>query len=248
MESTNYKQSQKIEKKAVSRIAVLNRKSAHGVIAKIPNALTILRIIMVPLVVVLMLVQFDISGKYLYQINPSSDIAITIHFNMLLAAIFFILACITDLLDGFIARKFNVVSEFGKIWDPIADKALINSVLIAMASPSLNFLPPWIPILFILRDIIINAFRMNAVKKDIDVAANIYGKIKTVLEMIGIIVIFFIGTPKIVRGEINITTSVWYWYGIQEIVIYFALIASFWSGIKYLVDIRFEVRNREHRY
>ncbi len=259
MESSNYKKNQRDEKKAVSKIATLNRKKTNNAMANIPNALTIARIIMVPLVVILMLVQFDIGNasvgqiQYLYRFTISSNIIVTVHFNMLLAAIFFIIACFTDLIDGIIARKYDCVTEFGKIWDPIADKALINSVLIVMATGPLNanngaFLPPWIPILFILRDIMVNASRMSAAKQNIDVSANVWGKIKTVLEMIGIIVIFFVGAPYVIEGNMSPVCSAYYWYGIQEIVLYFALIASFWSAIRYMVDMKYQIVNRDQRY
>lgn len=192
----------------------------------IPNALTILRIVFVPVVLVLMLVQFGprIYTFSYYEKNTLYEVHVNL--NILLAVIFFIIAALTDALDGYLARRFKWVSNFGKFWDPLADKLLINSTLFAFSSSQLNFVPIWIPIIFLARDLIVDGLRFMAAKKNIVMAANWYGKIKTILMMIAIILIFFIGA-----NQNNATT--WYFWAVQNILLLICLVLATASGIIY---------------
>jgi len=114
--------------------------------------------------------------------------------------VFFVLASYTDHLDGKLARKNNQVTELGKFLDPIADKMLVNSMVIFLSIPGVLFdgqvaFPFWCAILLIVRDIIIDALRFMAAQKGRVIAANIYGKLKTVLEMVCIGVILLNDFP-----------------------------------------------------
>lgn len=130
----------------------------------LPNKLTLSRVIMVPFFVVLIL----LVPKFLY-------------FKWIALAIF-IIASLTDLLDGKIARKYNLVTNFGKFTDPLADKLLVCSVLIAMSS--LGVIPAWITIVIIAREFIISGFRLIAAEKGVVIAASMWGKWKTTFQMV----------------------------------------------------------------
>lgn len=156
----------------------------------LPNRLTILRICFVPIICLVWLFpyeQFDISLGYLYLLNVSIPII-----NIIVLTLFCI-ASITDFFDGNIARKNNLVTTFGKFADPIADKLLINSTLIIMCY---KHMIPLVPvILMILRDTVVDACRMMAAQKGEVVSAGILGKIKTVLQIVTIIVVLLNNFP-----------------------------------------------------
>lgn len=130
----------------------------------LPNKLTILRMIMIPVFLVVL---------YIPGLGMVGNIA---------AAAIFILASITDFLDGKIARKYNLVTNFGKFMDPLADKLLVCSALIAFVE--LGYLPAWIVIIIISREFIISGFRLIAADKGVVIAANYWGKFKTTFQMI----------------------------------------------------------------
>lgn len=130
----------------------------------LPNKLTILRIILVPVFVVVMLNDFFGAA------------------NGWVAVGIFIIASLTDMLDGKIARKYNLVTNFGKFMDPIADKLLVCSALICLVE--LNRIESWIVIIIIGREFIINGFRLVAADQGIVIAASYWGKVKTVFQII----------------------------------------------------------------
>lgn len=131
----------------------------------LPNKLTILRIIMIPFFVLFMLLDGGLSQTYRY-----------------IAAVIFIVASFTDLLDGKIARKYNLVTNFGKFMDPLADKLLVCSGLICFVG--LGQLPAWFVIIIISREFIISGFRLVASDNGVVIAASYWGKFKTVSQMI----------------------------------------------------------------
>ena len=131
----------------------------------LPNKLTILRIIMIPFFVLFMLLDGGVSQTYRY-----------------IAAVIFIVASFTDLLDGKIARKYNLVTNFGKFMDPLADKLLVCSSLICFVG--LGQLPAWFVIIIISREFIISGFRLVASDNGVVIAASYWGKFKTVSQMI----------------------------------------------------------------
>lgn len=131
----------------------------------LPNKLTILRVILIPFFVVFMLVEQILYHNYI-------------------ALVLFCVACITDALDGHIARKRNLVTNFGKFMDPLADKLLIGAALICFVSlPQLCF-PAWVAIVIISREFTISGFRLVAADNGVVIAASYWGKIKTVSQMI----------------------------------------------------------------
>lgn len=168
----------------------------------LPNKLTVLRAIMIPFFLV-----------FLYIEQPWSKwVALGI----------FITASLTDMLDGQIARKRNLVTNFGKFMDPLADKLLVCSALIALSD--MGKIPAWIIIIIISRDFIISGFRLVAAEKGVVIAAGWLGKIKTALQMV--MVCFLIASIKAFRI-------------IDIILIYASLILTIVSLIDYLY------RNRE---
>ena len=142
----------------------------------LPNKLTIFRIILVPIMVIIPF--FNIQGEFW-----------GVPISMWVINLIFILASITDKLDGTIARKTNQITTFGKFLDPIADKILViaaMTMLVEMAK-----LPAWIPIIVITREFIVSGYRLVAVEKGGEViAASIWGKLKTVTQMLAIILAF----------------------------------------------------------
>lgn len=131
----------------------------------LPNKLTILRVCTIPFFVMFM--EFEFMGRW----------------SNLVAVILFSLASITDALDGHIARKYNLVTNFGKFMDPLADKLLVCAALICLVGR----IPSWIVVVIISRELIISGFRIIAADNGIVIAASIWGKVKTVFQMIMII-------------------------------------------------------------
>ena len=137
----------------------------------LPNRLTILRTLMIPVFLFFLLT--DYAG------NCSKWIAVIV----------FILASLTDFLDGHIARKYNLVTNFGKFMDPLADKLLVCSALICMIE--LRQLPAWMVIIIISREFIISGFRLVASDNGVVIAASYWGKFKTTFQMIGVVLLIF---------------------------------------------------------
>ena len=136
----------------------------------LPNKLTILRVIMIPFFVAFLMLENGANTTYRY-----------------IAAALFIIASLTDLLDGKIARKYNLVTNFGKFMDPLADKLLVCSALICMIE--LGQLPAWMVIIIISREFIISGFRLVASDNGVVIAASYWGKFKTTFQMIGVVLL-----------------------------------------------------------
>lgn len=136
----------------------------------LPNKLTMLRILLVPVFTALLLYE---SGQLMTF--------------RLLSLLVFIIASLTDLLDGKIARKYGLVTNFGKFMDPLADKLLVCSALICMVE--LRELPAWYVIIVIAREFIISGFRLVASDRGIVIAASWWGKWKTVFQMFAVILL-----------------------------------------------------------
>ena len=204
----------------------MNTNKQSSKIKYIPNILTIIRIFLSVICVTILCTTTKWNNNF-YVIHFSSEIETHIEYTCFISGIIFCVASFTDFLDGYLARKYNIVSDFGKLFDPIADKILVNGVLIVFAV--LSVIPLWIPIIMITRDIIVDAARMYALKKNIVVAANIWGKLKTILQISGLIVIFFI-------FNFYSCNHIWY-YLVQNLLLIFATIFSVVSGIIYLVNI-----------
>lgn len=134
----------------------------------LPNKLTLLRVIMIPFFVAALLYDGGANQNMRY-----------------VAAALFIIASLTDMLDGKIARKYNLVTNFGKFMDPLADKLLVCSALICLIE--LGQLPSWMVIIIVSREFIISGFRLIAAEQGIVIAASYWGKFKTTFQMIAVI-------------------------------------------------------------
>ncbi len=196
----------------------------------IPNIATIFRIIIIIPIVILMILAPLYKENIIYYFQAFDSQLININTFNFIAFILFVIASITDWFDGWYARKNNLVSDFGKFWDPIADKILINSVLILLLYN--NLIEVWIVILIIMRDVLVDGLKMSSAKSGIVVPASILGKIKTVLLMLSIIVIFILGgsTDK---------QSLYYWL-IQNMFLIISLFFVLASGLNYFLNIRKE--------
>lgn len=195
---------------------------------KIPNILTILRILLFPIVVFFIFYKINIAN-IIFSINKYQ---VNIPLNIWLAGVLFLIASITDALDGYLARKNNWISSFGKVWDPIADKLLINSILISFSV--IGYVPFYITIIMISRDTIVDAYRMMAAKNNIDVAADKLGKLKTIFQMIGILIIFFIFNNNDSIWNIPGISNHWQYYVLQNSFLFIAVFFSIVSGINYI--------------
>lgn len=143
----------------------------------LPNKLTILRVIMIPFFVLALLYNGGENQTLQY-----------------VAAAIFIIASLTDMLDGKIARKYNLVTNFGKFMDPLADKLLVCSALICLVE--LKELPAWMVIVIISREFIISGFRLVASDNGVVIAASYWGKFKTTFQMIAV-VLLIVGIPAL---------------------------------------------------
>jgi CDP-diacylglycerol--glycerol-3-phosphate 3-phosphatidyltransferase len=157
----------------------------------LPNKITIFRIILAFAIIVLLLFPF-------YAVNVDFptflvDGKILVDSKYIIAGIIFVIASLTDFVDGYIARKYNMVTDFGKLIDAIADKVLVNSVLVILASS--NHISAIIAVIVIMRDTIVNSIKMLAASKGKVVAAIKSGKIKTACLMSGLTLTFFYNLP-----------------------------------------------------
>lgn len=184
----------------------------------LPNKLTMLRIGLAILIIVLLLFPFDAMGINLYKFYVNESIVIDIKY--IISGVLFIIASLTDFLDGYIARKYNLVTDFGKMIDAIADKVLVNSVLIILSAS--GFIHPIIPVVVILRDTVVNSIKMVAGNKGKVVAAIKSGKIKTACLMVGIVLTLFYNMPF---ELFNLKVS--------DFLLIIAAIMSIISGVQY---------------
>ena len=186
----------------------------------LPNKLTIIRIILVPIMVIIPFL--NIQGELL-----------NIPISWLILDAIFIIASITDKLDGSIARKRNLVTNFGKFLDPIADKILVLAAMVMLVE--MNKLPAWIPIIVLFREFLVSGYRLLEVENSGKVvAASMWGKLKTVTQMIGLIIAFidqnafgsfFSGNLSGASLVINILSTV---------TIFISVVATIFSGWDYL--------------
>lgn len=169
----------------------------------LPNKLTVLRVAAVPAIVVL-----------LYIESPACRIA---------AVALFILACLTDWLDGYLARKQGIVTDFGKFLDPVADKLLVLCTMIALSG--LGRLPAWVCVVVLFRDLMVDGLRLVAVQKGVVIAAGKLGKIKTMLQMLMTLVILL---------DIRMFAGI----QVDWALITAAVLMTVWSGVDYFLKNR----------
>lgn len=183
----------------------------------LPTKITVLRLILTVIIVLLLCVPFSFLGFNFpkYDVN-----GIVVELNYIIAGVIFIVASLTDFLDGYLARKNNQVTDTGKMLDAIADKVLVNPILIILAAN--GFINAIIPVIIITRDIIVDAIKMEAANKGKVVAAIKSGKLKTASMMVGLVLVFFYNMPF---EFINIRVDLF--------LLYFACIMSIISAVQY---------------
>ena len=186
------------------------------------NKLTIFRIILVPIIILITF--FKIDGDWQ-----------GIQYQLIIIDLVFIIASITDKLDGYIARSRNQITTFGKFLDPLADKILVLTAMIILVE--MNRLPGWIPVIVLTREFIVSGYRLIAVEKGGKViAASKWGKLKTVTQMFAIILAFIDinSFAKCFSGEI---IGFWLIFNfISTILMIISVIATVFSGIDYIKD------------
>jgi len=184
----------------------------------LPNKLTTTRIVLSLVIIFILIFPFHDVGL---EMPVLSDISgVKFDFKMVVSGFLFIIASLTDFFDGHIARKRGLVTNKGKMLDAIADKILVDSVLIILAS--LNMINVLIPVVIVLRDIIVNAIKMESARKGKVVAAISMGKIKTFTLMVGIVLVFFNNFPF---ALIN--------FNLADVLLYIALVLSILSMYEY---------------
>lgn len=186
----------------------------------VPNKITICRIILSILLIVLMIFPMNRIGFDFpeFQINGK----IIIDSKYIICGIIFVVASLTDFLDGHLARKYNLVTDIGKVMDAIADKILVNAVLIVLAVN--GYISVVVPVVIVSRDIIVDSIKMVAGQKSGVVGASKTGKIKTACMMSGITLLFFYNLPF---SLININPA--------RALIMIATVLSVISGVEYYV-------------
>ena len=181
------------------------------------NKLTILRIFLVPIFLIF--------------------IAIKIPYGTFIATFIFIIASLTDKLDGYIARSRNQITRFGKFMDPLADKLLVTSALISLVE--LQIVPSWAAVIIIAREFAVSGLRTIAAAEGKVIAASWWGKIKTVIQIIAIILLLLevnIGTSKDLISMINGNGLLSNFFNyVPQIMLYLAVIITIISGIDYFI-------------
>lgn len=191
----------------------------------LPNKITCVRLVLSVIVLIILLVpwqQINIKAIKSVFVDEYTFYSEIINFKYIIAGVLFMIASVTDFLDGYIARKYNLVTDFGKVMDAIADKVLVNGVLIILAYD--KFIPITIPVIIITRDIVVDSIKMASGAKGKVVAASWPGKIKTICMMIGVTLVFFYNMPfAFIGGGIRI----------DYLFVYVATIMSIISGVQY---------------
>ena len=205
----------------------------------LPTKITVTRIIAIVVMIITLFVLSVIPGWQTIEIGNTG-----INLVFLIIFVFFVLASFTDYLDGHLARKNNQVTDLGKFLDPVADKLLINSLVIFLIAPSIfaPYIPGelhqvgfsvWCAIILVARDIVVDALRFIAASKGKVISANIFGKLKTVLEMVAIGVVLLNGFP------FRYFDASWpAGLHIADFLVYLCTLASLLSGIIYVIQNR----------
>lgn len=186
----------------------------------LPNKLTIFRIILVPIMVAISFINFDTN-------------ILGIPLNFIIMDIIFIIGSLTDKLDGYLARKNNQITNFGKFLDPIADKILVISAMLILVEA--GRLPALIPIIIITREFAVSGYRLIAAEKNGKViAANFWGKLKTVTQMLAITVAFIDNNAFAAIFSVNLNGAAFIVNLISTILMTACTIATIFSGYEYL--------------
>ncbi len=188
----------------------------------LPNKLTTIRLLSVPLFIIVYLIPYQSLG---IEIHVFDVLSTSLSLLDIILFLIFALSALTDYLDGYIARKQHLITTFGKFIDPIADKLIVNTTLLLLAST--HDIHIIIPIIMISRDIIVDAIRLVASQKNVVLAASYLGKAKTMTQMIAICLLLL---NNIVFAGLHIP--------MDQIMIWLATLISFVSGVDYFMKNR----------
>lgn len=180
----------------------------------LPNKLTVLRIFLAPIFLALLLIDFP--------------------FHYLSALVVFIIASLTDLIDGKIARKYNLVTDFGKFLDPLADKMLTTAAFIGFIQLGFGFGVVWITMIVLTREFLITSLRLSAAGSGTVIAANIWGKAKTVCQMTAIIVTLTYYSVSQLAFIPKIIANIFYYA--SPVILWISAVMTVVSGVIYLKD------------
>jgi CDP-diacylglycerol--glycerol-3-phosphate 3-phosphatidyltransferase len=189
----------------------------RSIIMNLPTKLTVLRLILSLVIIVLLCFPFYLVGL---QFPTFAIGAVAFESQYIVAGIIFIIASLTDWLDGYLARKNNQITDTGKMLDAIADKVLVNSVLIILAAH--GYIHEIVPVIIVLRDIVVNAIKMEAAGKGKVVAAIGSGKLKTATLMVGTTLALFCNAPFEYCGIY-----------VDDILLFIACLLSIVSAVQY---------------
>lgn len=208
-----------------NKVVEVNEKKRKGI--TIPNLLTLLRIAAVPAIIIIAIIPW-LNEHYAFK---------SVTYANIINVIIFAVASATDFLDGKIARKYNLVTTFGKFADPLADKMIVLTTLLILMDQNkeidfgtkhnilLNVVPMWAVAIILLRELAVSGIRLVAAERGVVIAAGWSGKVKTFETMIAIILVFFAGISK----EVAI---------VGMIGIYISVVLTVYSGIVYLYNAR----------
>lgn len=175
----------------------------------VPNILSLIRVFLAPLVLLLLSLEINSKVSFLGFIKDGAPT-----WGDLLAGAVFIIAAVTDSLDGYIARKHRLVTTLGKFIDPLADKVLVIAAMIALVE--LHRIPAWIVLVIITREFVVTGLRLVAAAEGIVIAASKLGKLKTVFQIVALSLLIL----KIPGGMV---------------LMWFAMFLTVWSGMEYLI-------------
>lgn len=191
------------------------------------NKLTISRIIMAVIILIILMIPWNEFGITIPTILIMNKIVVDIRYPI--AGFIFVIACVTDYLDGAIARKEKTLSDFGATLDAIADKVLVNGVLILLAYN--GFISVFVPVIIVTRDIAVDALRALSAKNKVIIKASKWGKVKTIFMMVGLSLMLFYNLPFEVYGIY-----------VADILIYIATILSVVSGVLYFINCKDKIK------
>ena len=186
------------------------RKGAR--VLNLPNILSLVRVFLAPLVLLFLSLKIDMPAPFLASLPFGAEPPSC---GDLLAGLVFVIAALTDSLDGYIARKHRLVTNMGKFIDPLADKVLVIAAMIALVE--LHRIPAWIVLVIITREFVVTGLRLVAAAEGIVIAASRGGKLKTVLQVVAL-------TMLILRAPGGM------------LLMWAAMILTVWSGMEYIID------------
>lgn len=178
--------------------------------------ITIVRVLLIPIILIILLLANKLNLDKIVTI-----FGVDVYLAYIVALMIYVIAALSDAVDGYIARSTNTITNLGKFLDPIADKLLVNSLLIYFCST--NHLPALVVILMISRDVLVDALRLICVENNVVIAASKWGKLKTIFQMISLGLIFVFAQPG---------TSLVAWL---EYLIYLTTLISVLSGVDYFI-------------